>query len=65
MTRTLAAQRLERIIAGAMSFIFEVIDLSKLEIFFLMKRIVRNQWWCGDLAKLSFLIEIRGYRSLL
>ena len=33
MTRTLAAQRLESIIAGAMSFIFEMIDLSNIEIF--------------------------------
>ena len=48
MTRTLAAPMLESRIAGAMSFIFEMIDLSKIEIFlldaWLMKRTVQNQW---------------------
>lgn len=33
MTRTVAAQRLKSIIAVAMSFILEVVDLSKMEIF--------------------------------
>ena len=33
MTRTLAAPRLESMIAGAMSFIFELIYLSQIEMF--------------------------------
>lgn len=66
MTRTLAAPRLESIIAGAMSFIFAMIDFSKIEIFLFDEENSAKSVLVvllSRLAKLWLLIEIRGYRS--